>query len=115
MIATVYPYLCKPLPDRPERGLTHGGGFYESGVVITADEVDADGRVTVDVEFEVGGADSMVLCGYAIARHPPDAIVGVTAIIEDHAFDGSGCVYDQRVLRLLRWRLEVACRPDALL
>ena len=51
MIATVYPYLCKPLPDRPERGLTHGGGFYERGVVITDDEVDADGRVTVDVEF----------------------------------------------------------------
>ena len=51
MVATVYPHLWKPSPELPERGLTRGGGFYESGVVITDDEVDADGRVTVDVEF----------------------------------------------------------------
>ena len=47
----MYPYLWKPSPARPERGLTRGGGLYERGVVIEDNMVDADGKVTVDVEF----------------------------------------------------------------
>ena len=74
MIATVYPHLWKPSPERPEWGLTRGGGLYERGVVITDDMIDASGRVTVDVEF--GEAERFV--GFVrlwIARRG-NAIVG---------------------------------------
>ena len=56
--------------------MTRGGGLYERGVVINDDMVDADGRVTVDVEF--GKAERFVgLVRFWIARRG-DSIVGST-------------------------------------
>ena len=78
MVATVYPYLWKPSPERPERGLTRGGGLYERGVVIDDDMVDADGRVTVDVEF--GEAERFVgLVRLWVARRGDEIIGGTIA------------------------------------
>ena len=64
MIATVYPYLWKPSPELPERGLTRGGGFYESGVVITDDEVDARRAGSRWTWSLARRSDSWGLCGY---------------------------------------------------
>ena len=47
MIATVYPHLWKPSPERPESGLTRGGGLYEQGVVEHEDKGEAGLSVRV--------------------------------------------------------------------